>query len=72
MQNFGVWIKGINIIIVEYGTLFHCDANFSCDGKKLMSSHNEGFNVGPKEIVMWHIFKKSHQLWNRYHHNQPS
>jgi hypothetical protein len=37
---------------VEYGTLFHCDANFSCDGKKLMSSHNEGFNVGPKEIVM--------------------
>jgi hypothetical protein len=37
-----------------------------------MSSHNEGFNVGPKEIVMWHIFKKSHQLWNRYHHNQPS
>lgn len=72
MQNFGVWNKGINIIIVEYGTLFHCDASFSCGGKKLMSSHNEGFSVGPIEIVMWHIWKKNHQLWNRYHHNQPS
>jgi hypothetical protein len=47
-------------------------ANFSCGGKKLMSLHNEGFSVEPIEIVMWHIWKKNHQLWNRYHHNQPS
>jgi hypothetical protein len=52
MQNIWCMNKGINIIIVEYGTLFHCNANFSCGGKKLMYLHNESFSVEPIEIVM--------------------